>query len=177
VNPNGRGYLRGGYVSSFAGFLPANDPKFVIYVAVDHPRKGYYGGSVAGPIFANVARFAVRHAGLAPVVITAQNVVPTARRAETQTQAPLKALEDVAEADVTTTLSSEVAPSVAMAAAQVGDGVVPDLTGLTLREVVSRVSGEGVNVTVHGQGFVTRTLPPGGARLSENKELNVFLEQ
>ncbi|MEN0059769.1 MAG: penicillin-binding protein 2, partial [Bdellovibrio sp.] len=33
VNPHGRGYLKGAYISSFAGFIPANDPRFVIYVA------------------------------------------------------------------------------------------------------------------------------------------------
>src|SRR5207253_2623837 len=51
VDPNGRGYIKGAYISSFAGFIPANDPKFVIYVALDRPRKGFYGAQVAAPIF------------------------------------------------------------------------------------------------------------------------------
>ncbi|MBV2169009.1 MAG: penicillin-binding protein 2, partial [Bdellovibrio sp.] len=63
VNPNGRGYLKGAYISSFGGFIPANDPKFVIYVAVDSPRKAYYGATVAAPLFSRVASYAVRKEG------------------------------------------------------------------------------------------------------------------
>ncbi len=51
VNPSGRGYLKGAYVSSFGGFIPANDPKFVIYIALDSPKKSYYGATVAAPLF------------------------------------------------------------------------------------------------------------------------------
>ncbi len=47
---NGR-YLVGNYILSFIGFLPADDPEIVLYVAVDNP-KGVtqYGGVVAAPI-------------------------------------------------------------------------------------------------------------------------------
>jgi cell division protein FtsI (penicillin-binding protein 3) len=69
VNANGGGYMSGTYISSFAGFIPANDPRFVIYVAVDSPRKGYYGAMVAAPLFAKVASYAVRKEGIAPVIL------------------------------------------------------------------------------------------------------------
>ena len=44
-------YLAGNYILSFIGFLPADDPKVIVYVAVDNP-KGVvqYGGTVAAPI-------------------------------------------------------------------------------------------------------------------------------
>ena len=47
---NGR-YMDGNYILSFIGFMPANDPEVVVYVAVDNP-KGVvqYGGTVAAPI-------------------------------------------------------------------------------------------------------------------------------
>jgi stage V sporulation protein D (sporulation-specific penicillin-binding protein) len=40
-------YMVGNYITSFIGFLPANDPKIVVYVAIDNP-KGItaYGGTV-----------------------------------------------------------------------------------------------------------------------------------
>ena len=39
--------MSGNYITSFIGFLPANDPKFVIYIAIDNA-KGItqYGGTV-----------------------------------------------------------------------------------------------------------------------------------
>lgn len=47
---NGR-YMVGNYIVSFIGFLPANDPEVVVYIAIDNA-KGVtqYGGTVAAPI-------------------------------------------------------------------------------------------------------------------------------
>jgi stage V sporulation protein D (sporulation-specific penicillin-binding protein) len=44
-------YMSGNYILSFVGFLPADDPKVVVYVAIDNP-KGVvqYGGTVSAPI-------------------------------------------------------------------------------------------------------------------------------
>ena len=44
-------YMVGNYIVSFMGFMPADDPQIVLYVAVDNP-KGVvqYGGTVAAPI-------------------------------------------------------------------------------------------------------------------------------
>lgn len=48
-------YLNGNYITSFIGFMPADDPKVVIYIAVDNA-KGVtqYGGTVAAPIAKNI---------------------------------------------------------------------------------------------------------------------------
>ena len=50
----GRGYAPGQYVSSFVGFLPAEDPKIVCLVSVDTPRGVYYGSQVAAPAFKRI---------------------------------------------------------------------------------------------------------------------------
>lgn len=44
-------YMNGNYILSFIGFLNANNPEYVIYIALDHP-KGVtqYGGVVSAPI-------------------------------------------------------------------------------------------------------------------------------
>ncbi len=43
------------YVSSFVGFAPASDPRFIVAVMIDEPSAGkHYGGAVAGPLFARV---------------------------------------------------------------------------------------------------------------------------
>ncbi len=65
--PNGLGYAAGAYISSFAGFLPATDPRLVIIVTIDEPTKGYYGGTVAAPSFARLAKFSVAHLKIPPV--------------------------------------------------------------------------------------------------------------
>ena len=63
--------LTGGYsatrtVSSFVGFLPADDPKLCILVMVDEPQTAHWGGTVAAPVFQRIAAQAVRHLGILP---------------------------------------------------------------------------------------------------------------
>lgn len=66
VRPGGVGYLKGVYVSSFVGYLPASAPRVLILVTIDSPRKGLYGGTVAAPAFSHLARFCVDHLKIAP---------------------------------------------------------------------------------------------------------------
>jgi stage V sporulation protein D (sporulation-specific penicillin-binding protein) len=44
-------YMVGNYIVSFIGFLPANDPEIIVYIAIDNA-KGVtqYGGTIAAPI-------------------------------------------------------------------------------------------------------------------------------
>ena len=53
-------YMSGNYIVSFIGFLPADNPQVVVYVAIDNP-KGVtqYGGTVAAPIAKNILTDAI----------------------------------------------------------------------------------------------------------------------
>mgnify|MGYP004433296223 FL=1 len=50
-------YMVGNYILSFIGFLPANKPEYLVYVAIDNP-KGVtqYGGTVSAPIAKNIMK-------------------------------------------------------------------------------------------------------------------------
>ena len=63
---NGR-YMVGNYIVSFMGFLPANKPEYVVYVAIDYP-KGVtqYGGTVSAPIAKNIMKNIISIKGLTP---------------------------------------------------------------------------------------------------------------
>ena len=61
------GYSKTDYVASFVGFLPAEKPEIAIIVVVDTPRNGYYGGTVAGPVFSQIAEQSVRYLDIMPV--------------------------------------------------------------------------------------------------------------
>ncbi len=68
-NIPGKGYAKGRYVVSFAGFLPADDPRIVGILVVDDPRAegvSLYGGTIAAPIWQEMALDAVRIQGIAP---------------------------------------------------------------------------------------------------------------
>lgn len=62
----------GGYsdllnVSSFAGFIPADDPEIGIIVVIDEPKGFRTGGAVAAPVFREIAADAVRYLDIPPV--------------------------------------------------------------------------------------------------------------
>lgn len=61
------GYAKDRYISIFAGFAPASNPRLVVVVMIDEPtRGGYYGGKVAAPVFAQVMMSALRLLNVAP---------------------------------------------------------------------------------------------------------------
>ncbi|AJY76363.1 stage V sporulation protein D [Paenibacillus beijingensis] len=60
---NGR-YSSSEHIVSFIGFAPADNPKIVIYVAVDNPQGIQFGGVVAAPIVRNMMDDALQYMGV-----------------------------------------------------------------------------------------------------------------
>jgi cell division protein FtsI (penicillin-binding protein 3) len=63
--PGGKGYLNGAYMSSFAGFAPADHPAISALVMLDEPTP-IFGGLVAAPVFSELARAVLREMRIAP---------------------------------------------------------------------------------------------------------------
>ncbi|MDX6506480.1 MAG: hypothetical protein QOG06_1124 [Gaiellaceae bacterium] len=60
VNARG-GYSNSRYVASFVGIVPASRPRLVILVSVDEPKGAIWGGTVAAPAFAQIAKFDLQY--------------------------------------------------------------------------------------------------------------------
>lgn len=59
----------GGYsgkTASFIGYAPADDPQIVVAVILQRPIKGYYGGTVAAPVFKDVMTYALQREQVPP---------------------------------------------------------------------------------------------------------------
>ena len=50
------GYSKDKYIGTFVGLGPVSSPRFVMAIMIDEPlkQKGYYGGTLAGPVFSRV---------------------------------------------------------------------------------------------------------------------------
>lgn len=59
VDPVTKKYSQSKFMPSFAGFVPATNPRFVIVVMLDEPQGAHQGGSVAAPVFNLVAQVAL----------------------------------------------------------------------------------------------------------------------
>jgi cell division protein FtsI (penicillin-binding protein 3) len=53
-------------MASFAGFVPAESPRLSIIVSIDDPQGDHFGGTVAAPLFSQVAAEALRALGVPP---------------------------------------------------------------------------------------------------------------
>jgi cell division protein FtsI (penicillin-binding protein 3) len=61
------GYAEHKYVSSFVGFAPVTNPRFIVAVMLDEPQGAkYFGGDVGGPVFSSVMGNALRMMGVPP---------------------------------------------------------------------------------------------------------------
>lgn len=160
VKLNGRGYIPGGYIGSFAGFIPANDPQYVIYVAIDHPKKGYYGSQNAAPLFASIASYAVRRDGVAPEVLADKNIstVPVAQSVDSREQMKKYDYDEI------------ITPSELIKTA-------PDLKTLSMRQALEQASSQQIKLKVIGRGRVEQTYPEAGSDLGEERAMTVILKE
>jgi len=80
-------YAPNRFLSSFVGMAPVSNPRLIIGVVIDEPSGGvYYGGSTAGPVFAQVMAASLRQLAVPPdapdtATRVTQNAPPVAARA------------------------------------------------------------------------------------------------
>ncbi len=72
------GYEQGKHRAVFGGLVPAKKPKFAIVVVINEPSNGaYYANQVAAPVFANIAKDALRLYNIAPdQILTKTKPIP-----------------------------------------------------------------------------------------------------
>jgi len=128
-NPKSGGYYSDRYIASFIGFAPVEDPEIVMVVVVEAPRKKTHGGSVAAPIFKQIAEKVLFHMGISPKKVL------------------------------------------------VGMTVMPDLSGMSVRDILKWSEEEGVKVKVKGSGFVTNQKPLPGDLIKEGMVCSIELKQ
>jgi cell division protein FtsI (penicillin-binding protein 3) len=64
IDPKTRKYSSTDYIASFGGFVPAENPQLVCLVILDSPKRDYWGGSTAAPVFSRVMSRAVHILGI-----------------------------------------------------------------------------------------------------------------
>ncbi len=60
----GQGYEENVSIGTFAGFVPVDQPKFVIIVRIDRPHDAKYAETTAAPVFGEIAGFLVNYLGI-----------------------------------------------------------------------------------------------------------------
>ncbi|MBI3232252.1 MAG: penicillin-binding protein 2 [Candidatus Doudnabacteria bacterium] len=69
---DGKGYEEGNNIGSFIGFGPAEDPKFLMLVRINHPRDVTFAESTAAPAFGEIAQFILNYYNIPPTRLDQQ---------------------------------------------------------------------------------------------------------
>ncbi|CAM4400069.1 penicillin-binding protein [Zobellia roscoffensis] len=137
------------YISSFAGYFPAENPKYSCIVVIHEPDKsvGYYGADVSGPVFKSVA----------------QKVYATS---------PL-----VDEIDMEKVKDQRLDKSYQRyyAEAQKNYKQVPNVKGMSGMDAISILENLGIEVEVRGNGKVKRQSVSQGTNLKDAKKITLEL--
>ncbi|MFW6259357.1 MAG: penicillin-binding protein [Tangfeifania sp.] len=168
------GYEKGMYLSSFAGYFPADDPKYSLIVTFYNPRGGaYYGGSVAGPVFKEIAEKVY-----ASQILFEKAAKEDKEETETEPQLPeikkgnperiLKLAEELEIENIEGQSVSGLAKvykkkkQIIPEESDISSGKVPDVTGMGASDAVFLLENAGLQVQVKGVGKVQKqSLKPG----------------
>ncbi len=149
------GYSDTDRIGSFVGLVPADNPRLAIAISVDTPTEGYaYGGVVAAPAFSEIAAESMKILGIAPTEEIEES------EAESQT---------VSVADATL-------PPAEIIWTEKGEIIVPNLTGLTLRDALSTLQIANLNLKFKGSGRVVEQFPAAGTHIAPNESFEIVLQ-
>ncbi|MCP9201474.1 transpeptidase family protein [Gramella sp. GC03-9] len=139
----------GRYIASFAGYFPAEDPKYSCIVVIHKPnrRKGYYGNIVAAPVFKDIAR----------KIYT-----------DTPVMEELESLE-VEDNEVNTDFEKYYAKI------QNEKLLMPDVTGMPAMDAISLLENLGLEVRFNGKGIVKRQSVSAGQQIKNNQTVKLEL--
>jgi cell division protein FtsI (penicillin-binding protein 3) len=175
------------YYTSFAGYFPADNPKYSMIVVIDSP-KGFaaYGGDVSAPVFKEIAdRIYALDIELNP---SNQNQIFQAENSNPKTPF-IRAGRGGELNEIFDELGVKASPANAeewVRTVSTGDNVqwqnnemdkplVPDVTGLPLRDALFILENKGLKVNYSGKGVVKNQSLSPGTELINNATINLVL--
>jgi len=177
-----KGYkARRQYQASFAGYFPADKPKYSLIVVINDPKNGYYGAAVAGPVFREIADKVYSSD------LEMQQNVPTHYVGNTQLPkvktGNMKAVQQVYSKLGVKPLYASNAPRAVDTSNGIPSqeikykrGTVPSVTGMGLSDALYVLGNAGYKTTVRGSGLVARQSVTGGSMIPKGSRITLELE-
>ncbi len=171
------------YITSFVGYFPANQPKYSAFVLVKNP-KGWqqYGSNVAAPIFKEIAdNIYARDIALhRPSILAVHDasVLPVIRAGNHEelrmlcNELGISNHSDTQEAWVKAVRSGN---SVRWKKNSTSHQIVPDVSGMTLRDAIYLLEQSGLQVQYEGTGRVAQQSITPGVKLNKGSKILIRL--
>lgn len=170
IAQNNKGYNKSNYKASFVGYFPADNPKYSCIVVINNPTKGvYYGGSIAGPVFKEIADkvYATR---MMPDTIATDSLPQYEITEAAGSYYDLAYLLKYSklkfeQSDMTDYIKIQTEDSSTVVKPLICNGkTMPELIGMGARDAVYILETAGIRVKVIGKGKVKKqSVPPGMA--------------
>ncbi|MCC6817432.1 MAG: PASTA domain-containing protein [Bacteroidia bacterium] len=160
---NGK-YDKSSHKASFVGYFPANNPQYTCIVVVNAPANGiYYGGSVAGPVFKEIADKVYStnihlHQPIKRVDKPGMPKVKSGNRDDIKyvlNHLFISSRQIQGEAESEWVKASGDVQSIVLKEIQTDANQVPDVRGMGLRDALYLLENRGFRVLVQGYGSVT----------------------
>lgn len=180
---NSRGYGARRYQSSFAGYFPADNPRYSMIVVIRNPRNGYYGGSVAGPVFKELADMVYANDLNLHGAFAAKSVNTAGMRTPLTLNGSKEASTKVYESlgfdpqnwnSISQGDSAVTKRGFPFMEANIKEGVVPNVKGMGLVDAIFTMENAGFKTKILGKGKVITQSLAAGQRLKIGS--NVSLE-
>nr|WP_275982511.1 penicillin-binding protein [Aquiflexum gelatinilyticum] len=163
------------YYTSFAGYFPADNPKYSAIVVIDSP-KGFaaYGGDVSAPVFKEIAdKIYAQDLGLndkksEKIYLTSNSgpfpLIQSGNMEELQMICNKFGISNHVSGDIEEewVKSTPVNKAVIWKANKTDSPTVPDVTGMSLRDALYVLENKGIRVVYQGKGRVRgQSINPG----------------
>jgi cell division protein FtsI (penicillin-binding protein 3) len=158
------------YRASFVGFFPAEKPVYSCVVVIHEPRKGrYYGATVAAPVFREISdRLYAVETGLAASSAAAPDSLPQPYSHAGFAGDYEQVLRGMGIYARQPEITSEWVGMkhdrgmITLSAVPVTKGIMPDLTGMGLKDVIYLMEKQGIQIVARGKGnVVSQSVIPG----------------
>lgn len=168
IAQNSGGYNKSNYKASFVGYFPSDNPKYSCIVVINNPQKGvYYGGSIAGPVFKEIADkvYSTRLLLSKPKVDSFPYVFANQSAGSTYDLNYLINKFDLRLPNSSTTNYSRIVVEdsiVLIKDLPLDESKVPTVLGMGARDAIYLMESNGIQVKVIGKGKVIKqSLEPG----------------
>ena len=172
------------YITSFAGYFPAHDPKYSAIVLIKNPRGWYqYGSSVAAPVFKEVAdniyaRDINLHDPMEVKKFAAQQALPVIRAGNQHELTMLcneLGISNHSQTEEEWVKSSAAGGGVNWKKSINGRDIIPDVMGMTFRDAIFLLENSGLRVSYEGKGRVVKQSINPGAKVQRGSTIFIRL--
>jgi cell division protein FtsI (penicillin-binding protein 3) len=180
-----RGYADHIYQSSFAGYFPANNPKYTCVVVIKNKpfAKVYYGGKIAGPVFKEIADklCALNTNSERPIeMLTAKKDSSnySYAGASADIKNVLKGLQWAYKDSVQKQDWARLYPvnnEAVLYSKSIADSSMPDVRGMGLKDALYLLENMQLKVKARGKGKVNVQSIPAGTAIAKNQSVTIEL--